>query len=104
MLPAALPEPWWDLTEDGATEIEIRNTYSQELRQECGPSHLLSDREYRAVAKCGACDRALFALDQDEWALVHFTWANPQPGWPTVDAIGPWDGVLAAAVEHAQGH
>jgi hypothetical protein len=64
----------------------------------------LSDREYRAVAKCGGCDRALFALDHDEWALVHLTWAKAQPGWPTVDAIGPWNDTFAAVVEHPQHH
>jgi hypothetical protein len=56
------------------------------------------------VAKCGGCDDALFALDGDEWVLVHLTWAANEPGWPRVEAIGAWPDVFAAAVEHVRLH
>ena len=104
VLQNALPEPWWDLTVDHTAEVEIREAYAERLRVECGPDHRLAGRDFRAVAKCSGCDRALFALDHDEWALVHLTWADPQPGLPTVEAVGSWNDVFVAAVEHARGY
>jgi hypothetical protein len=104
VLPGPLSEPWRDISTDDPNHVRDREALSQELRQECGPEHSLFDREASAAATCGACDRALYQLDLDEWAIVHLTWTSNAPGWPTVEATGPWSQVSAAANEHAQNH
>jgi hypothetical protein len=101
---ASLPTNWWDLS----GEPRVRATYTAELRKECGDGHVLAGRDAKCFAKCEGCDRAVYALDGDQWALVHltFTKSPPEsdPQWPTVEAIGPWDEVLSAMTEHSRRH
>jgi hypothetical protein len=106
VLPTSLPEPWWDLSDGGETETKVRDAYDEELRRELGDGHPLAGRERQTLAKCGGCDRALVRLDRDEWALVHLTWSSTKerPGWPTVDALGPWDDVHVTAAAHTASH
>lgn len=97
----ALPSNWRSLE----TEPEARDLYTAELRKECGEGHSLGGREFECFAKCDGCDRAVFALDHDEWALVHVTWrgeAETDPHWPSVEAVGTWPDVLEAMREHSQ--
>src|SRR5262249_9387394 len=60
----------------------------------------------RMLRRVRGCDRAVFALDHDEWALVHLTWIREgpeiDPRWPTVEALGSWPEVLEAMREHSQ--
>jgi hypothetical protein len=86
-------------------EPEARDIYVAELRKECGEAHRLAGREFECFAKCDGCDRAVFALDHDEWALVHLTWrrtAETDPNWPSVEALGLWPDVLEAMHAHSQ--
>jgi hypothetical protein len=92
------------VTGDGPAETRIRETHTEEPRKECGPNHELAQRDVDVAAKSAGCDLVLFRLDSGEWALVHLTWTANQPGWPRVEAIGMWDVVVTAAVEHAQLH
>jgi hypothetical protein len=104
MLPCPLPELWWDISVEGPGELHARELHSRQLKKECGPDHQLFGRDAHAAAKCRGCDRVLYELDRDEWAVVHLTWTSNPPGWPTIDAIGAWPDVSAAAIEHAQSH
>jgi len=85
---------------------DVRDGFVAELRKECGEGHRLAAREAECFAKCDGCDRAVFALDHDEWALVHLTWIREgpeiDPRWPTVEALGSWPEVLEAMREHSQ--
>jgi hypothetical protein len=107
VLPRPLSEPWWDLSVNDPTAVGLRRVYTTELRTECAPQHVLATRQFDAAAKCLACDHALYALDGQEWALVHLTWrqaAEPDSRWPLVEALGAWDDVCSAAESHAEQH
>jgi hypothetical protein len=101
-LPAALPEPWHGLTTDESSAL------TRELRSECGEDHVLAGRDFQSAARCTACDQVLFALDHEEWAVVHLSWPRhspePDPQWPAVHALGSWDEVFDAVTAHARGH
>jgi hypothetical protein len=99
-----LPVSSWDLTIDAPREAQVHDAHASELRRECGPDHELAGRQFQAAAKCVACDHVVFELDNEQWAVVHLTWTANSAGWPHVEAIGHWDEVCAAVVEHARLH
>lgn len=102
-LPSALPEPWSDLTTDAPASFGL----AEELRREHSKDHVLAGRDVRDAARCEACDHALFALDHDEWAVVHLTWSptrESDPYYPRVEALGSWDEVFDAVAEHVRLH
>ena len=97
----ALPPPWLAVSHDSG----LRESLSAELRRECGPEHLLAARAFTCSARCEGCDAALFELDGGEWAVVHLTYAasEPDPRWPSVEALGSWEDVLSVIEEHSAG-
>lgn len=69
----ALPEPWF------LAGAALRAALEAELRRELAPGHALFGATVAAVAKCGACDEAAFAVEGEpgaHWARVHLTWTG----------------------------
>jgi hypothetical protein len=79
--PEPFPEPWLVLADDA------RPTFQDELTTEVAAGHPLGGEVVTAVAKCGHCDSAVFAVEGRfvQWALVHLTWSGrpESPPWPT---------------------
>jgi hypothetical protein len=73
-----LPEPWMQ-TDAGS---ELAAALLTELSKEVGPGHQLHGLTMGAFANCGACDDAIFQLEDGTWALVHLTWAGREEAEP----------------------
>jgi hypothetical protein len=69
----------------------------EELRREMRRRHPLYGRTCIAIAKREANDDVLFALGEDEVAVVHLTWAGKQerPPWPTTTFYASFVAFLA---------
>jgi hypothetical protein len=66
----------------------MRPRLLEELRREVAAGHPLHDEVLIAVAKCGGCDDAVFAVQGRfvHWARVHLTWSGQpeKPPFPRV--------------------
>ena len=74
----AFVEPWEPLSPDRANE------FSSELNRELTTEHPLYGLSMTPLAHSTAADDVLFAMDNEEVALVHLTWSGrPEtPPWP----------------------
>jgi hypothetical protein len=90
-------EPWFRVDGNRAKAIE------QEVAAEFGPEHELARESLIAVAACSGCDRVVFRLHNDRWAIVHLTWRPKKPDtppWPTTARYGGFIAIEAGMDQH----
>ena len=80
-------EPWFRPDPDRARSLEI------EAATEIGPEHQLHGHLLTATAACSGCDRVVFRLEDESWAVVELTWRSTKPetsACPTSERYGSY--------------
>lgn len=95
--PGPAPRPPW--FRPGA---QHSSRLTREANAEIGSGHDLSGLQLIAVAACEGCDRVIFRVNDDTFAIVHLTWASRSetPPWPATQRLASFLALESVADNH----